>query len=89
MQPEVIRLMRAVERLTTELGEARLALRFVGANLVNGYGDERRQISRTLDRDLASLFPEEFGFKADPSAALAAWRGFASAIALDGSTPFP
>src|SRR3984957_15408173 len=31
---------RAVERLTSELGEARLALRFVGANLVDGMGDE-------------------------------------------------
>ena len=88
VQPEVIRLMRAVERLTTELGEARLALRFVGSNLVDD-GDERRQISRMLDRDLGSLFPEEFGFKAEPSAALAAWKAFTGAIARDASTPFP
>jgi hypothetical protein len=89
VRPEAIRLMGRVAGLTMELADARLSLKFVGANLVNEYGDERRQISRTLDRDLSSLFPEEFGFKADPSAALAAWRGFASAIALDGSTPFP
>jgi hypothetical protein len=90
VRPEVARLMDTAEKLTRELGEARLSLRFLGANLTDPLvGDERRQISRMLDRDLASLFPEEFGFKADPSAALAAWRGFASAIALDGSTPFP
>jgi hypothetical protein len=89
VRPECDRLMQAAERLTKEFAEVRLALRFIGANLADGYSDERRQIQRMLDRDLASLFPEEFGFKADPSAALAAWRGFASAIPLDGSTPFP
>ena len=80
---------RAVERLTSELGEARLALRFVGANLVDGMGDERRQISRMLDMDLGQMFAHEFGFRAEPSAAEAAWEQFAAAIAHDSSTPFP
>jgi hypothetical protein len=89
VRPEAIRLMERVQGLTMELAEARLSLKFVGDNLVDGSGDERRQIYRFLDRDLGQMFPEEFGFRAEPSAALAAWRGFASAIALDGSTPFP
>jgi hypothetical protein len=89
VQPEVIRLMRAVERLTTELGEARLALRFVGANLVGGMGDERRQISRMLDMDLGQMFAREFGFRAEPSVAEAAWEQFAEAIARDSLAPFP
>jgi hypothetical protein len=89
VRPECARLMQAAERLTKELGEARLALRFVGANLVDGYGDERRQIYRMLDRDLASLFPEERGVAAEPSMALAAWKAFAGAIERDPSRPFP
>ena len=89
VRPECVRLMQTVERLTSELGEARLSLKFVGANLVNEYGDERRQISRTLDRDLASLFPEEFGYRAEPSTALAAWKAFAESVTRDASTPFP
>lgn len=89
MRPEAIRLMGRVAGLTRELADARLSLKFVGANLVDGYGDERRQISRMLDIDLSSLFPEEFGFQAEPSAALAAWRAFAEAVARDSSVPFP
>jgi hypothetical protein len=89
VRPQCSRLMRAAERLTKEFAEVRLALRFIGANLADGYSDERRQIQRMLDRDLASLFPEEFGFKADPSAALAAWKAFAGAIEHDPSAPFP
>ena len=79
MRPEAIRLMERVQGLTRDLGEARLVLRFAGANFVND-GDERRQISRMLDLNLSSLFPEEFGFKAEPSAALAAWKAFAEAV---------
>ena len=89
VRPEAIRLMERVQRLTRELADARLSLKFVGANLVNEYGDERRQISRTLDRDLASLFPEEFGYRAEPSTALAAWKAFAESVTRDASTPFP
>jgi hypothetical protein len=70
VRPECARLLQAAERLTKELGEARLALRFVGNNLVDGSGDERRQIRRMLDLDLGSMFLEEFGFTAEPSAAL-------------------
>jgi hypothetical protein len=43
---ECARLMQAAERLTRELADARLSLRFVSANLVDGMGDERRQIYR-------------------------------------------
>jgi hypothetical protein len=89
VRPEAIRLMGRVAGLTRELADARLSLKFVGANLVNEYGDERRQISRTLDRDLASLFPEEFGYRAEPSTALAAWKAFAESVTRDASTPFP
>jgi hypothetical protein len=89
VRPECPRLLQTVERLTKELREARLALKFVGGNLVDGSGDERRQIYRILDLDMASLFPEEFGFKSEPSAALAAWKAFAEAVARDSSTPFP
>jgi hypothetical protein len=89
VRPEVARLMDTAEKLTRELGEARLSLRFVGANFVNEYGDERRQISRMLDLDLGSMFPEEFGFRAEPSAALASWRAFAEAIARNSAEPFP
>ena len=89
VRPEAIRLMGRVAGLTRELADARLSLKFVGANFVNEYGDERRQISRMLDLDMSSLFPEEFSFKAEPSAALAAWRAFAEAIARDSLVPFP
>ena len=89
MRPEAIRLMGRVQGLTRELADARLSLKFVGADLVDGYGDERRQISRLLDRDLGSMFPEEFGFRAEPSIALAAWKAFAEAVTRDSSTPFP
>jgi hypothetical protein len=89
VRPEVARLMDTAEKLMRELGEARLALRFVDKRLVDGLGDERRQIYRFLDRDLGQMFPEEFGFRAEPSAALAAWRAFAEAIERDASPPFP
>ena len=80
MRPEAIRLMGKVRGLTHQLGEARLALRFIGDNLTDPFlADERRQISRMLDRALGSMFPEEFGFKAEPSASLAAWKTFAGA----------
>jgi hypothetical protein len=89
VRPEAIRLMERVQGLTKELGEARLALKFVGANLVDGMGDERRQISRMLDRDLGQMFALEFGFRDEPSAALAAWKDFAESVTRDSSTPFP
>jgi hypothetical protein len=89
VRPECARLIQAAERLTKELGEARLALRHISRNLVDPLSDERRQIDRMLATDMASLFPEENGFKSEPSAALAAWRGFAESIARDASTPFP
>jgi hypothetical protein len=89
VRPEAIRLMGRVQELTKRLADARLSLRFIGANLADGYSDERRQIDRMLALDLASLFPKEFGFRAEPSAAEAAWEQFAGAIARDASTPFP
>jgi hypothetical protein len=88
VRPECAKLMRTVETLTGELREARLALRFVGSNLVDNRGDEHRQISRMLDMDLGQMFAREFGFRAEPSAAEAAWEQFAEALARDASTPF-
>jgi hypothetical protein len=89
VRPECARLMQTAERLARDLGEARLALRHISDNLVDPHADERRQIDRFLNRDFSQLFPEEFGFKAEPSMALAAWKAFAGAIERDPSTPFP
>ena len=90
VRPEVARLMDTAEKLTRELGEARLSLRFLGANLTDPFvADERRQISRTLDLDMATLFPQEHGFRAAPSAALALWTQFAERITQDASALFP
>jgi hypothetical protein len=87
--PEAIRLMGRVQGLTRELADARLSLKFVGANLADGHSDERRQIQRMIDMDLGQMFAHEFGFKAEPSAALAAWKAFAESVTRDSSTPFP
>ena len=89
VRPECARLMRTAERLTKELGEARLAMKFVSGNLTGDYGDERGQINRFLNLDLSQLFPGEFGFRAALGSALAAWRNFAEAVARDPETPFP
>jgi hypothetical protein len=90
VRPECGRLLQAAERLTKELGEARLALRFVGDNLADPYvGEERREIRRHLNQDMSQLFPGEYGLGCEPSAALAAWKAFAEAIARESSTPFP
>jgi len=76
VRPEAIRLMERVQGLTRELADARLSLRFVSANLVDGTGDERRQISRMLDLDLSSLLPEEFGFQGRAQHGLGGMAGF-------------
>jgi hypothetical protein len=87
--PEVPRLLQAAEQLAKELGEARLSLRYISGNLVDSYGDERREIDRFLNRDIGQLFPEENGFKAEPSKSLAAWTAFSETIARDPDAPFP
>jgi hypothetical protein len=90
VRPECARLLQTAERLTAELGEARLALRFVGDNLTAPYvGEERREIRRHLNQDMLQLFPAEYGITCEPSAALAAWKAFAEAVSHDASTPFP
>jgi hypothetical protein len=89
VRPELSRLMQDAEKLTKELGEARSKLKYVSDNLTDPYSEDRRQVARYLRKDMAELFPAEFGLRAEPSAAWAAWEGFAEAIAKEADASFP
>ena len=88
VQSEVGRLLQTAEELTKALGEARSSLKCV-AGLVDPYSDARRVIDRHLNQGAPELFPREFGLRAAPSAAWAAWEAFAEAIKNDAEAAFP